>query len=95
MWLKIALKSHFSSIKKFFRSQIIMYSLQTYFSEKIKKRGENPGTLTKWRKYKLKNICVCPKLNVKLKNKVIAKCQTKITRFRLREKADTLKENDE
>ena len=74
-----------------------MYSLQIDFSEKIKKRGENPGTLTKWRKYKLKNtyMCVSKKLNVKLKNKVIAKCQTKITRFRLREKADTLKENDE
>ena len=39
-------------------------------------------------------MCVSKKLNVKLKNKVIAKCQTKITRFRLREKADTLKENE-
>ena len=39
-------------------------------------------------------MCVSKKLNVKLKNKVIAKCQTKITRLRLREKADTLKENE-
>ena len=72
-----------------------MYSLQIDFSEKIKKRGKSRYT------YKMEKIqveeymCVSKKLNVKLKNKVIAKCQTKITRFRLREKADTLKENDE
>ena len=73
-----------------------MYSLQIDFSEKIKKEGKiqvhlQNGENTSWRIY----VCVSKKLNVKLKNKVIGKCQTKITRFRLREKADTLKENDE